>query len=343
MPADGDSNQTVTLKTIADELGVSLSTVARSLKDGHKISPATIKKVREAADRLGYVRNLDGVKLRTGKTFVIMALLGMTNEEEIGDSGSVGLLNGLHTRLSDTGYSVRTIPITIGDSGLDAVKEVVQGRNADGLVLDHTEPDDARVRFLIDRGVPFVTFGQTKMSADHAFLDIDNEFAAWQGTTALLEAGYRQIAFLDADPRYVFVQQRLEGYKRALNDHGLSAVPHLIEHIPLEADVAKGRAVDLVHRGADAFLCVNELVCLGARAGARSAIGSKAAELGYSVRTGTNFGAYIGTRLFANYRSRIEAGWTLADLLIRRIEGAPPQDCHSIVRTELREHDGTGT
>lgn len=328
----------MTLRTIADELGVSISTVARSLKDGHKISPSTIEKVRETADRLGYVRNMDGVKLRTGQSFVIMALLGVTNEEEIGDSGSVGLLNGLHARFSETEYSIRTIPVTIGDAGLDAVKDVVRSRNSDGLVLDHTEPDDPRVAFLLDHNIPFVTFGRTNLAPQHAFFDIDNEFAAWQGTCALIKAGYRKIACLDADPKFAFVQQRLQGYQRALAEHGLPLDDGLVKHTPLDAGAVRDTAETLTNQGVDAFVCVNELVFLGARAGARRAVGHKADQIGFSVRTGTNFAEYLGSPVFASHLSRVQAGWTLADLLLQRLGGVPAAACQTLAKTELRHH-----
>jgi len=336
----GETHQSVTLKTIADELGVSVSTVARALKDGHKISPAMIEKVRVTADRLGYVRNLDGVKLRTGQTFVIMALLGITHEEEIGDSGSVGLLNGLHTRFAQTSYSLRTIPITIGDNGLDAVKEVVRGRNADGIVLDHTAPDDPRVKFLLENDIPFVTFGRTDLSDRHAYFDVDNAHAAWQGTKALLDAGYRRIALLDADPKFTFVQQRLKGYCAAFAAQNMAVDPSLIKHVPFDAERVRDIVHDMTLSGADAFVCVNELVFLGARAGARRAAGPKADELGFSVRTGTNIAAYVGTPVYASYLSRVQAGWTLADLLLRRIAGAQIGECQDMRSTELRVHSG---
>lgn len=128
-----------------------------------------------------------------------MALLVMNNDEEVGDSGSVGLLNGLHARLSETEYSLRTIPISIEDWGLNAVQDVVRSRNADGIVVDHTEPDDLRVAFLVENGLPFVTYCRTNLSEHHAYFDVDNEQAAWQGTAALRDAGYRKIALLDAD------------------------------------------------------------------------------------------------------------------------------------------------
>lgn len=145
MARSGNGGDSVTLKTIATELGVSVTTVARALKDGHKVGPKMVAKIRETADRLGYVRNLEGAKLRTGKTLVAKAFLRLTEEEEIGDSGSVGLLQGIHKSFAGTDYSVRAVPVEMGNLALDQVREVVRGRNADGLILDHTELQDGRV------------------------------------------------------------------------------------------------------------------------------------------------------------------------------------------------------
>lgn len=330
----------VTLKTIADSLGVSVTTVTRALKDGHKVGAETVQKVKDAADRLGYVQNLDGLKLRTGKTLVVMAFLGHTNEEEIGDSGSVGLLNGIHHRFVGTGYAVRTVPVTIGESGMDKLTEVVRGRNADGIILDHTRPQDERVRYLLERDFPFVTFGRTELYSDHAYFDLDNELAAYQGTQSLIATGYKTIALLDGDADFLFVKQRLRGYKSALRDAGLEVDPSMIRHIPLEADTAREEARKLVEQGADAIVCVNELVFLGARAACRDALRRDPKSIGFSVRTGTNIGEYLGTPMTASYYSRFEAGWNLADLLLKRIDGLAAKSCQIIAEPTLRLYEG---
>lgn len=333
------SSSPVTLKTIADSLGVSVTTVGRALKDGHKIGEATVQKVKAEADRLGYVQNLDGLKLRTGKTLVVMAFLGHTTEEEIGDSGSVGLLNGIHSRFVGTGYAVRTVPVTIGESGLDKIEEVVRGRNADGIILDHTRPQDARVRYLLEQDFPFVSFGRTELYSDHAYFDLDNELAAYQGTKNLIEAGYKKIAMLDADADFLFVKQRMRGYASALGEAGLVLDPDMVRHIPLEADLARETTRELVGRGADAIVCVNELVFLGARAACRDALRRDPKSIGFSVRTGTNIGEYLGTPMTASYFSRHEAGWNLADLLLKRIGGADMADCQIVAEPVLRLYE----
>ncbi|MFD1794908.1 LacI family transcriptional regulator [Paracoccus aurantiacus] len=326
----------VTLKSIAAEMGVSVTTVARALKDGDRISPEMVDRVRATATRMGYVRNLEGARLRTGKTFVIMAFLGLSPEEEVGDSGSVGLLNGIHARLASTDYAVRAVPVSAAEQSLDRVRDVVQGRLADGIVLDHIGLQDERVKYLLEADFPFVTFGRTELLSAHSWFDIDNEHAAWQGTDALLRDGHRRIALIDGDMGQTFVRQRLRGYERALSEHGLSPDPALRFHAEPSAEAARGIAADLAGENrADAFLCVNEMVLLGARAGVRARIGAGIDGIGFAMRAGTNLASYVGGRIHASHFSRRQSGWELADLLLRQIGGADRASCQKLVRTDL--------
>ncbi|WBU59834.1 LacI family DNA-binding transcriptional regulator [Paracoccus albus] len=326
----------VTLKSVAEELNVSVTTVARALKDGHKISPAMVQRVRDTAERMGYVRNLEGAKLRSGKTLVIIPFLQVSQEEEVGDSGSVGLLNGIHDRLSHSDYAVRAVPTSAAAQSLERIQETVRGRLADGIILDHIAPQDARVSYLRSQGFPFVTFGRTDTPDRHAWFDIDNEHAAWQGTDALLRGGHRRIALLDGDPQLSFVHQRLHGYQRALRDHGIEAEAALQRHGVTAADMARKAARDLLEQGADGFVCVNELVFLGALAGVRDKRGGDIGGIGFSLRSGTNLASYVASHAFASHYSRQQAGWHLADLLLRQITGDNVANCQKLVRTELR-------
>ena len=335
MERSSSGNSSVTLKTIANELGVSVTTVARALKDGHKIGPETVRKVRETADRLGYVRNLEGAKLRTGKTLIAMALLDFADEEEIGDSGAVGILNGFHKCFAGTDYAVRAVPAPRDGSVLERIREVVWGRLADGVIFDLTELQDARVRYLLEADFPFVTYGRTELFSEHAWFDIDNEFAAWQSTDALLRDGCRRIALIDGDHRYTFVRQRLRGYERALREHGIEPDTTLRHHSILAADIARDAAGPLLDRGVDGFVCANELTFLGARAGVRDRIGDDVQQIGFALRSGTSIGKYVATKVHASHYSHVSTGRALAELLLKRIGGEDPRDCQHLARTTL--------
>jgi LacI family transcriptional regulator len=330
------------LKTIAQHLNMSVTTVSRALASGERISAETIQRVREAADRLGYVRNLDGVKLRTGRSLVVFALLVSAPEEEVGDTSSIGLLYGIHDRFVGTDYSVRAVPLRAAADAMPTLAEIVQGRLADGVILDHTETDDERVRFLHEAGLPFVTFGRTETGITHAYLDVDNEHVAYSGTSALIRRGFRRVGLIDPDLRFTFARQRLAGYRQALAEHGVAFDERLIRRIDLNAETARRSARELIGEGADGLVCVNEIVLLGALAAARDARAEVGRDLGVACRSGTNIAAYLPVPLVVSFYSRMGAGRTLADLLLRRIAGEPPETLQRIERAELREVAGFG-
>lgn len=328
-----------TLKTIAEAAGVSVTTVTRSLGDGKNISTATIEKVRLTAKNLGYTRNLDAVKLRTGKSFIITAILGITTEEEIGDSGSSALLTGMHQRLAETDYSLRVVPIPIGDFSLEPIIEAANNLANGGVILDHTEAQDKRVLYLLEQDIPLVTYGRTELFSEHSYFDIDNEFAAYQGTKALIDQGCKKIALLDGDEKYMFIRQRRRGYETALKEAGIEFDKSLIHNIAMEAKPAFAIGEKMAKQGVTGYVCVNEMVLLGARAGVRKILDNDLSTTHFSVRASTNIGDYIGSSIVSSGYSRIKAGWHLADLLIKKLDGAPIEDTQLIERTTLNYHE----
>jgi LacI family transcriptional regulator len=247
------------LKDIAAHLDVSVTTVARALSQSSLTSAKTLAKVEAAAAELGYVRNLDGVRLRTGKTFVIAAQLKFPQKNNVGDGTLPGLLQGIHARCSTSDYAVTAMVSTSLDQDIAALERILSARMADAVVLDYTAPQDQRVKLLLDADMPFVTYGRTELPASHAFVDIDNEDASWQGTKAMIQAGHTRIALLDGERHLTYVKQRVQGYKRALAEAGLPFDPDLVSNFEPDAEAARDRARHLVASNkVDAMVCIND-------------------------------------------------------------------------------------
>lgn len=336
-PSDIDDNRPVTLKSIAQKLGVSVTTVARSLKDGHKISAETVRLVRDTAEDLGYVRNLDGLRLRTGRTMIILAFLGAPPEDEIGDADSVGILTGIHRRLAGSEYTVRAVPVVSGESCLPEIMAAVRNRQADGIIIDHTQPQDARVDFLRSSGLPFVTFGRTDDSSDHAFFDLDNHEAALQSARSLIASGHRRIVMVGSDQGYRYVRDRIAGYRQALEESGIAYDDSLILAIDRQPrNIRRAVARLTAEQRPDAFLCENEIFLIPTIAGVRDAGIKPIDSYGFSLRGTNNLAEYLALNVTSAHFPREKAGWTLADLLLREIEGAPSKSLQLIAKTELR-------
>ena len=324
------------LKDIAAHLDVSVTTVARALAKSPQTTASTTAKVEAAARQLGYVRNLDGVRLRTGKTFVIAAQLKFPKKNVVGDGTLPALLQGIHARCSTSDYAVTTMVSTSLDQDMIALDRIIAARQADAIVLDYTAPQDPRIALLQNANMPFVTYGRTALATQHAYVDIDNEDACWQGTKAMIAAGHRRIALLDGANHLTYVQQRVQGYRRALSEAGITFDPALVSHFEPDAQAARSRASELVKAtDVDAMVCVNDATLLGAQAGVRDAAPSKLHQMGFAVRAGSHLAQYLDCRAVMSYYSLADAGWLLGDAVLRQLSGTAPCDLQTIVQTEL--------
>ena len=160
----------ITLKTLAKRTGFSVTTVSRALKNGSEINVNTKKKVMEAASILNYQPNLYAYRLKMGKTFQICFFLNqlddITNYEK-------QIIKGLFKSLNDTNYELIVKPI-FRSNQIEAIKEVVEKRLADGVIISHTTLNDERVKFLIEKNFPFVTHGRTELFSEHPYFDNDH-------------------------------------------------------------------------------------------------------------------------------------------------------------------------
>jgi LacI family transcriptional regulator len=221
-PASHGQPSRPTLKTIAFMTGLGVTTVSRALKDAPEIGVETRKRVQLVAGQVGYRPNRAGVRLRTGKTNVISLVLN--TEEQVGGFVS-DMIYGISEVLAQTPYHLIVTPYSRTNDPLEPVRYVVQTGSADGIIISRTEPNDPRVRYLTERGQPFVTHGRTSMGIEHPFHDFDNRAYAMAATRKLAERGRRRIALLAPPANLSFHHHMRDGFLEALDEAGLHETP----------------------------------------------------------------------------------------------------------------------
>src|SRR4029079_9453033 len=156
-----------TLKTIAEATGFALTTVSRALKNEPDIGAETRAKVQAVAAELGYRPDRAAQGLRTGRTLVVGLILDQTLAvAEFERRIIAGVSKVIY---DETDYNLVVLPHTDNADPLESVRYFVDDAQVDGLIFAHTTPQDTRVRFLLDRGVPFVTHGRTELDEQHAY------------------------------------------------------------------------------------------------------------------------------------------------------------------------------
>ena len=328
--------RTPDLRSIADELGISISTVSRALKADPRVAPATQARVNEVAERLGYRRNLRGVNLRTGRTFTLCAQLISNPSPDFGDPAAMHLIQGLIAGTAGTEFKVVIRPVANTEDQLRAVRDTVADGRFDGFVLDHTEHEDKRAQFLLEQGLPLVTLGRTGLPG-HGWFDIDNEKAAYDATRHLVAAGHVRIALIGPPERFAFAQQRLVGYRRALEEAGLGYDPDLVIAMDIDVRAVRERVGRLLTLGdrPTGFVSSNELATLGTIRACRDLPPEAFARCGFVSRDGTKLFDYLQPPVSSVYFPLLEAGRQISADLVDIIHGAEAETTQRLERAEL--------
>lgn len=201
-----------TLKTLAEATGFAVATVSRALKDAPDIAEETKRRVREAAERLGYRQNRAAVRLRTGKTNVIALVLG--TETDVMNFTS-RLIYTIAEALRGTSYHLVVMPFFPDQDPLDPVRYLVETESADGIILNQTRPDDPRIRYMAERGFPFATHGRSDMGIDHLYYDFDNRAYGAIALRVLAARGRRHVLLVAPPREHMYARHMIEG---ALDD-----------------------------------------------------------------------------------------------------------------------------
>lgn len=319
-----------TLKTIAFMTGLGITTVSRALKDAPDIGAGTKERVRLVANKIGYRPNRAGVRLRTGKTNVISLILN-THEEIMGITSH--LVYGISEVLADTQYHLVVTPYSHSNNPMEPVRYVLETGSADGVIISRTEPDDPRVRFLIENNFPFVTHGRTDTGLDHPFHDFDNDAFARQSVSRLAEKGRTRLALLAPPSTLMFYRHMMGGFLDAVHELGLSEVtlPGLDIDCAL-ADIKAGieRLMKTRHRP-DGIICGSGASAVAVVAGIESA--------GLAIGRDIDIYSKQSAAILPWFRPQIgvfdedvrEAGRELARSVLGHIDGKPVASLQSIM------------
>lgn len=211
--------EAVTIKDIAKALGLSTSTVSRALRDSYEISPATKKQVLEYAEQINYRPNPIALSLKEKRSRSIGVIVC-----EIANSFFSQAINGIESIAYDKGYNV-----IISQSHESYEREVIDlqylaSRSIDGLLISvSAETEDfSHLKNLHDRGFPIVFFDRVAESINTHKVIVDNFKGAYDATKHLLDNGHQHIANLAGSPHLSITKERLGGYRKALEDHGLN-------------------------------------------------------------------------------------------------------------------------
>lgn len=322
------------LKHLAERLGLDVSTVSRGLRGDPRVRPETTEAVRALARETGYRPNSAARTLRNGLTNRVAVLLSPP-QQRFASPIFLELLATLDQRLRDTGRTLAVFAARSRDEEVGIVRGIVEDRLADAVVLGRTKVRDDRVRYLLDRGFPFVTFGRTDWPADHPWVEIDYARAGAITIEALALSKPPALHLLAAPAGLRFADNYVTGAQEAARSLGLPP-PTLHRGEMIEA-VGEAAASAIIEAGGRMGLaCIQDSLAFGAFRAA-AARGVRVGR-GLAICGGQNFpGSEHMAPPLTTFSTQDERVATLlSDVMLARLDGAgaAPFETH-VIQPEL--------
>jgi LacI family transcriptional regulator len=225
------TNQRVTSQEVALRAGVSRTTVSLVLNDvsGVKISPETRQRVLKAAHDLNYVPDAAAQALASRRARIVGLILVRHPHQISTDAFLTQTLNGLIETIRQHGMRL-LIDIVEPQHQKKTYLQLIRAKRIDGIILSGPRYDDEALDALQEVDFPTVLLGQLPGSK-FSSVDVDNRAAAYTAVAHLINLGHSRIACITNAPAiYTAASDRLDGYRKAIEGHGLGFDQALVRY-----------------------------------------------------------------------------------------------------------------
>jgi DNA-binding LacI/PurR family transcriptional regulator len=249
----------VTLKDVAERAGVSRSAVSRSFTEGASVSAKTRAKVEKAANDLGYTPNALASSLTTGRTKLIGLIVNNFHNPLILE------VFDLFTRgLQDRG--LRPLLVNLSDATDPAASvKMLRQYSVDGVIVASSTLPSSFAESFQNAGLPVVhAFGRYAIAPDVHVVGIDNVACGRMAAEALVQRGYRRLAFLGGPRTATSTQDRVAGFLGALAPYPeIRVTTSYATDYSFDAGRAEMQRL-LTETPAEAYFCGDDLLAVGA-------------------------------------------------------------------------------
>jgi LacI family transcriptional regulator len=334
----------VTLKQIAKELDVSISTVSKSLKDSPEISEDTRQKVRAFAKLYNYKPNLIALSLKNRKTKTIGVII-----PEIIHHFFATVISGIEHVANLNGYNVI---VCLSDESFD--KEVINmemlaNGSIDGFIMSLSKETQQKKDFhhiteAINQGMPVVMFDRVANDILCDKVIIDDSLAAFEAVQYLINKGFKKIALISTIDYISVGKLRTEGYLKALRNNNIPIDENLILKVE-DMDHCADKIEELMKNNTfDAIFAVNELFAVTSIKLASKLNLKVPEDLSIIGFTDGMISKYSSPSITTVSQNEIKMGEKAAKMLIDRLENEDEEEEHyktEVIETNLVEREST--
>lgn len=325
---------------IALESGVSPATVSLVLRDKPGISPATRQRVLDSAAAMGYI--LSPTKTNERPFFSSLGLIFKVRPNDAPEINQfyAPVLSGIeaHCRAQNINLLYAQLPVDEQNNPLEAPR-LLKEQAADGLLFVGIHLNETIVDMLQKQNQPIVLVDAYADDERYDAVVTDNEAGAYHATLHLIQNGHRHIAIAGSMPDgYPSIQERRNGYLRALQEHGL--MPEFVDcYHNLDSAAPVAEAFLRENGRITAVFCANDEVAISVMRAAQSLGMSIPQDLSVLGFDNIQLAHLVSPALTTMRVDKMGMGRLAAQLLSNRIQYPEAGTIKSVIQPSLIERD----
>jgi DNA-binding LacI/PurR family transcriptional regulator len=329
----------ITIREVAKKANVSPSTVSRVLADNPKISDATKKIVYKVMKEMNYHPNAIARSLVSKTTKTIGLILPNTDEDLFVNPFFIQIMRGISHYAQKKGYYIMYTYSNNESQEVEYIASLMNSRRVDGIILPTVRKDDKCIAYLKEADYPFVVIGKPEDTEGILWVDNDNFHAMYSVVSYLIQKGERKIAFIGGSPTLNVTINRLEGYKKAMENAGLKIDENMIQL----TDFTEAHGYDSMKKILDksnptAVVTTDDLIAFGASKAISEISEQHISIVGFN---NTPLAAFRKPSLSSVDINSEELGYFAVKLLINKLENVKEDISNYIIDTKLVEREST--
>ena len=326
------------MKDIAAQLGVSVATVSRALKNSPNISKKRREMIQQYAREHDYYPNVIAEQLRHSRqkpSQIIGVIL-----PEIVHFYFASILSGIEEKAKERGYRIMVAQSRESYEREVEICESFKKNKVCGIIVSQAKDTERYDHFikLVDSGIPLVFYDRICPALNASRVVVDDYQAAYKAVSHMIETGCKRVAFYVSNLNMEISKNRFNGYKDALYHHGLQPDDRLIVQCdtPEQAEKVTPELLKMKDRP-DAFFAINDETAIAVMYTAKKMGLRVPHDVAVCGFTDSDRAVSCDPMLTTVHQNGAEVGSQATDILIDMVEGKLPMDRAEkrMVRTRL--------
>ncbi|MEN4601539.1 LacI family DNA-binding transcriptional regulator [Pantoea agglomerans] len=317
----------MSLKAIAAVLGLSVTTVSRALNGYQDVAQETRKRIEEEAQRRGYRPNAAARRLKTGRANAV-GFVYPIGASPLNGSDFSDMLLALEHHLAR--YDINLLLLADKQQSQATLTRLLRSGAVDALIVGHTTPEDSRLHALLQTNFRFLALGRSDLPSTYAWFDVDHLAGSQLAVGWSLAQGRQQIAWLGSNENSTRVRDRRQGYLTALGE----VTPYAMAAVAPSRRAGYQQTREWLAEGPAPEVIITDCAALAEGAALALQLAGRAAGEGAILLAGWEGlprDAILDHPIVAiRQATPHQAGEQVAEMVIRLIDGAPPETLQTL-------------